>query len=81
VAAERALLAGLGGSCRTPVAGHATLVAPDRILLRALVGRPDASEILRARVEGPPGEAVALGTELAQQLRARGADRILAELG
>jgi hydroxymethylbilane synthase len=81
VAAERALLAGLGGSCRTPVAGHAALVAPDRMLLRALVGRPDASEILRARVEGSPRDAVALGMELAQQLRARGADRILAELG
>jgi hydroxymethylbilane synthase len=81
VAAERALLAGLGGSCRTPVAGHAVLVAPDRLLLRGLVGRPDGSEILRGRVEGPPGEAAVLGSELAQQLRARGADRILAELG
>ncbi len=81
VAAERALLAGLGGSCRTPLAGHALLVRPDRMLVRALVGRPDASEILRARVEGPTTDAVALGTDLAQQLRARGADRILAELG
>jgi hydroxymethylbilane synthase len=81
VAAERALLAGLGGSCRTPLAGHAQLLRPDRMLVRALVGRPDASEILRARVEGAPAEAVALGTDLAQQLRARGADRILAELG
>jgi hypothetical protein len=40
VAAERALLAGLGGSCRTPLAGHALLLRPDRMLVRALVGAP-----------------------------------------
>ena len=34
VAAERALLAGLGVGCRTPVAGHATL-AGDRADARA----------------------------------------------
>jgi hydroxymethylbilane synthase len=81
VAAERALLAGLGGSCRTPVGGHAEFIAADRLLVRALVGRPDASEILRERIEGAPGEAAALGAELARRLLARGADRILAELG
>jgi hydroxymethylbilane synthase len=81
VAAERALLAALGGSCRTPVAGHATFIAPDRLLVRALVGRPDASEILRERSEGSPADAPALGRELARRLLARGAGRILAELG
>jgi hydroxymethylbilane synthase len=81
VAAERALLVGLGGSCHTPVAGHATFITPDRLQVRALVGRPDATEILREQVEGPPDSAVALGAELARTLMARGADRILAELG
>jgi hydroxymethylbilane synthase len=80
VAAERALLAGLGGSCRTPLGGHATL-AGDRLTVRGLVGRPDGSEILREVMEGSAAEAADLGTELARRLRARGADRILAELG
>jgi hydroxymethylbilane synthase len=79
VAAERALLAGLGAGCRTPVAGHAT-VEGDVVTLRGLVGRPDASEMLRDEVKGPAAAAAALGTELANRLRDRGADRILAEL-
>lgn len=80
VAAERALLSGLGGSCRTPVAGHATLKG-EALVLRGLVGRPDASEILREQIEGSAGGAAAMGAELARRLLARGADRILAELG
>jgi hydroxymethylbilane synthase len=80
VAAERALLAGLGAGCRTPVAGHATLDG-GTLRLRGLVGRPDASEILREEVVGSAAEATALGAALAQRLLDRGADRILAELG
>ena len=80
VAAERALLAGLGGSCRTPLGGQAVITG-DRMQVTGLVGRPDGSEILREMVEGAPADAVALGSELAARLRARGADKILAELG
>lgn len=79
VAAERALLAGLGAGCRTPVAGHATLDG-DVLTVRGLVGRPDASEMLRDEVRGPAATAAVLGATLAERLRARGADRILAEL-
>jgi hydroxymethylbilane synthase len=82
VAAERALLAGLGGSCRTPIGGHASL-AGARLTLLGLVGRPDGKEILRDQVEGPADHAtaLALGAALALKLRARGADKILAECG
>jgi hydroxymethylbilane synthase len=79
-AAERALLVGLGGSCRTPLGGHARVVG-DRLRLEGLVGRPDASLILTEAVEGAVGDAARLGQELARRLLARGADRILAELG
>jgi hydroxymethylbilane synthase len=79
VAAERALLAGLGVGCRTPVAGHAML-ADGRLTIYGLVGRPDASEILRDAVSGAPADAAGLGSELARRLLARGADRILREL-
>jgi hydroxymethylbilane synthase len=79
VAAERALLAGLGVGCRTPVAGHA-VVREGRVLLRGLVGRPDASEMIREEVSGAPADASALGADLARRLLARGADRILREL-
>jgi hydroxymethylbilane synthase len=79
IAAERALLAGLGVGCRTPVAGHAVL-RDGRVVLRGLVGRPDASEILREEASGSPAEAAALGADLARRLLARGADRILRDL-
>jgi hydroxymethylbilane synthase len=80
VAAERALLAGLGGSCRTPLGGQA-IITGDRMQVTGLVGRPDGSEMLRESVEGPATDAIALGSDLAARLRARGADKILAELG
>jgi hydroxymethylbilane synthase len=79
VAAERALLAGLQAGCRTPVAGHAQLRG-NRLELRALVGRPDASEVLRESAEGALTDAAAIGAEVARRLLARGADKILAEL-
>jgi hydroxymethylbilane synthase len=79
VAAERGLLAGLGVGCRTPVAGHAVL-RDGRVVLRGLVGRPDASEIIRDEVSGAPSDASALGAELSRRLLSRGADRILREL-
>jgi hydroxymethylbilane synthase len=79
VAAERALLAGLGVGCPTPVAGHA-FVREGRVVLRGLVGRPDASEMIREEVTGAPSDAAALGTDLARRLLSRGADRILREL-
>jgi hydroxymethylbilane synthase len=78
VAAERALLFGLGVGCRTPVAGYA-VVDGDFIWLRGLVGRPDASEILREELRGPATAAAELGTELAMRLLRGGADKILAE--
>jgi hydroxymethylbilane synthase len=79
VAAERALLAGLGVGCRTPVAGHAVF-NDGLVVLRGLVGRPDASEMIREEATGVPADAAALGAALARRLLERGADRILREL-
>lgn len=79
VAAERALLTGLGVGCRTPVAGHATLT-DGQLTLTGLVGRPDASEMIRETLSGKPADAAALGADLARRLLSRGADRILREL-
>jgi hydroxymethylbilane synthase len=79
VAAERALLAGLGVGCRTPVAGHAMLDG-DQLTLSGLVGRPDASEMIRETLTGAPADGREIGTELARRLLARGARAILREL-
>ena len=68
--AERALLAGLDGSCRTPIAGLAEL-SDGRIRLRGEILRPDGSECLEGEVSGPVSDAAALGTALAAELRGR----------
>ena len=71
VAAERAMLAALDGSCRTPIAGLATIEG-DRLSLEALLLALDGSAERRGRSEGAVSDAVALGRELGERLR-RGA--------
>ena len=71
---ERALLGSMGGGCQVPIGAYAEKRA-DRLFLRAMVGRPDGSEILREQSEGADG--VKLGREAAQKLLKRGGDKIL----
>jgi len=71
---ERALLGSMGGGCQVPIGAYAEKRG-DRLFLRAMVGRPDGSEILREQAEGIDG--VKLGHETAQTLLKRGGDKIL----
>ena len=68
-AAERALLAGLDGSCRTPIAALAQ-IAGDCLTLRARIIRPDGSECHDVERSGPIAAAAALGRDAAAHLRA-----------
>jgi hydroxymethylbilane synthase len=77
VIAERAFLARMGGSCQTPLAAYAMDHAGGLRVL-GLCGMPDGTRILRAEVQGPASEAERLGQQLADDLRAQGADEILA---
>ncbi|MEE8332881.1 MAG: hydroxymethylbilane synthase [Alphaproteobacteria bacterium] len=70
IAAERAFLAALDGSCRTPIAALATLEG-DAIRLRGLIVRPDGSETLAAERAAPVGDARALGRDIGDELRRR----------
>ena len=79
VSAERALSRALAGSCNVPLGALAEISA-GRLRLRGFVGAPDGSRLARGEVEGDADEARELGTALAEQLRARGADAILAAL-
>jgi hydroxymethylbilane synthase len=77
LAAERAFLAVLDGSCRTPIAGHAT-IADGRLRMRGLIAKPDGSESFACTREGPTGDAVALGAHAGHELRRRaGADFLI----
>lgn len=77
--AERSFARRLEGSCQSPIAGYAELTG-DSVTLRGLVGSPDGQRIYRGTVTGPPSQAATLGIELANQLLAQGADRLLQEL-
>jgi hydroxymethylbilane synthase len=70
IGAERALLAALEGSCRTPIAGHASFAA-GRLRLEALVARPDGSVCLRTNREGALGDGDRLGRDAGLELKAR----------
>jgi hydroxymethylbilane synthase len=79
ISAERALNHRLHGGCQVPIAGFATLDG-DTLLLRALVGEPDGSRIVRGELSGHRSTAIEIGTRLADDLLARGAREILAKL-
>jgi hydroxymethylbilane synthase len=80
LSAERALLAGLGGSCRTPIGGLAELdLAAGHITLRGLVAKEDGSEVIIDAAAGPAAEASALGASLAERLLMRAGAGFLAE--
>jgi hydroxymethylbilane synthase len=70
LAAERAFLATLDGSCETPIAGLA-LLEGDTIWLRGEILRPDGSESLTDEGRAPVAEAAELGHDLARRLLAR----------
>lgn len=74
--AERALNRRLMGDCRTPIAGYASL-EDDELRLRGLVGTPNGTHIRRAERRAPRAEAESLGTALAEDLIARGANDVL----
>jgi hydroxymethylbilane synthase len=70
LAAERAFLAVLDGSCRTPIAGHA-VVTDSTIAFHGLILRPDGSEVLEARRRGDVADAAALGAEAGAELKSQ----------
>ena len=70
VAAERAMLAALDGSCRTPIAGFAEIDA-DRLKMEGLLLNEHGSREIRGRFEGGIDDAAVLGAELGKDLKSR----------
>ncbi|MEX0605089.1 MAG: hydroxymethylbilane synthase [Marinobacter sp.] len=80
VKAERALNRRLEGGCQVPIAAYALLEENDTLWLRGLVGAVDGTEVFRVEGRAPRAEGERLGRELAEELLALGADRVLAEI-
>ena len=68
VRAERAMLAGLNGSCRTPISAMADLETDGNLHLRGAVLSLDGKACFRAEARAPKEEADMLGHRLAEEL-------------
>ncbi|MBM3585004.1 MAG: hydroxymethylbilane synthase [Alphaproteobacteria bacterium] len=80
VGAERALLAALDGSCKTPIAALARLDGAS-LEIHGLIVTPDGRAWHRASRRGPAADAVALGDETGRALRAAAGPAFFAALG
>ncbi len=69
-AGERALLASLDGSCRTPIGGYAKLLPDGRVILTGLVARADGSFLLKRSLECLRADVRRAALELGDSLRA-----------
>jgi len=70
IACERAFLAALDGSCKTPIAGHAT-VSEDTVEFRGLIARPDGDAAHDIAGHGSRKDAAAIGADAGRELKHR----------
>ena len=70
IACERAFLAALDGSCKTPIAGHAT-ISGDAIRFRGLIARPDGSAAHDIAGTGSRKDAGTIGADAGRELKHR----------
>lgn len=77
VRAERALVSGLSGDCKSAIGVNCRHVGDGRIRLRAHVGKPETLEDVAGEIVGAAGEAEQIGRALARQLLDGGAGPLL----
>jgi hydroxymethylbilane synthase len=70
LAAERAFLAILDGTCRTPIAGHAT-IAGGKLQFRGMILKPDGRESFETTRSGDRAAAADLGADAGRELKDR----------
>ena len=70
VSCERGFLATLDGSCRTPIAGYAT-VEGEYLQFRGMILTPDGSRFHEIETSGPAANAGTLGQDAGQAIRAK----------
>jgi hydroxymethylbilane synthase len=78
LAAERAFLAVLDGSCRTPIAGHAT-VSDNDVAFRGMVFLPRGLAVYETRRSGPIADAARLGADAGAELKSRAGSGFMAQ--
>lgn len=79
VTAERAFSRALGGSCQVPLGGYAEMHG-GKLWLRGFIATANGLEIVEGEIMDDPAAAESIGLALAEDVKARGGDRILALL-
>lgn len=79
LACERAFLAVLDGSCRTPIAGHAS-IDDGTLRFHGLVISPDGRSVFEASRIGEPADAAAIGRSAGEDVIGRAGEEFLATL-
>jgi hydroxymethylbilane synthase len=79
VAGERAFLNRLEGGCQVPIAGHGR-ISEKQFAITGLVAEVDGSRVIKGEKSGPLDSAETIGIDLAEELLAGGADKILEKL-
>jgi hydroxymethylbilane synthase len=74
LACERAFLAALDGSCRTPIAGHAT-ISDETVFFGGLIISPDGVQSHEVKAEGPAQDAARIGDDAARTVRAKAGEK------
>jgi hydroxymethylbilane synthase len=80
IRAERAFLAALDGSCRTPIAALATISEDGNLHLRGQIVRPDGTQLFEAVRHGALADASRMGFDAGVELRLRGGDGFFAAM-
>jgi hydroxymethylbilane synthase len=80
VTAERVVMRRLEGGCQVPIGAHAELVDERLMVMDGFVGTVGGDTCVRAHVEGPSDDPVALGAAMVARLLELGAGEILAEV-
>ena len=76
---ERDFVHTLEGGCQVPIGVKATILENDRLKVKAIVGMPDASEMIQEEVEVSIDEYKTIGKELADTFVKQGAKELLAK--
>lgn len=79
VSAERAFLAALDGSCRTPIAAQAT-INDGMLSFQGLIAQPDGTDVHRTACDGALGDAIAIGRDAGEGLKAEAGPDFFAAL-
>lgn len=75
--AERAVVQGLGATCRTPVGALARLEGGEQLRLEVFAGMPDGSAWVRDTLKGQAGDPCAVGRAVTERMLLAGAGELL----